>query len=54
MEFNFAEEIRIIIETAPNSIKTLLEISPWLGGAIVIGLLIRFSIVPLIRSIKGR
>ena len=43
-----------LLRVSPQFIRDLLEISPYLAGALVLTLVIRFAIVPLIHALKGK
>lgn len=51
MDFS-VEAIRELINTLPKFIRDLMSISPHIGIAVVIGFLVRFSLVPLIKAWK--
>jgi hypothetical protein len=39
-----------VFDAIPRMIENLLNISPWIAIALIVGAIIRFSIVPLIKA----
>lgn len=50
--FVYISDLRDLLAAAPQWLQDLAEVSPWFAGLVVVGLFIRFSLVPLVRVWK--
>lgn len=48
--FEMMRDLKEILAAAPQWLQDIAEVSPWFAGAVVIGLFIRFSLVPLVKA----